>query len=171
MLDDPISRASGPRPFRKSMFRRGPCLPRNIDLLLFFRNRNAWWSYITRLGTTALPQIDVSPRPGPAAKHRFAFIFILHIWFSYMKIIYENQIWVSWMKIIHEIMYYHTWKSYMIIYSPSHPPPPNPPRPPPPPPTTNNHQPPTTNHHHHQQQQQQTRKFLKYGAKPFSEKS
>ena len=34
MLGYPISRASGPRPFRKSMFRRGPGLRRNIDLLL-----------------------------------------------------------------------------------------------------------------------------------------
>ena len=40
-LDYPLSRASGPRPFRKSMFRCGPGLRRNTDLLLVL-----WKSYM-----------------------------------------------------------------------------------------------------------------------------
>ena len=58
------------------------------------------FNYITRLGTTALPQIDVSRRPGPAAKHRCAYNLI---WKSYLIFIYEDHIWFSYMSIIYEI--------------------------------------------------------------------
>ena len=44
VLDDTIPRASGPRPFRKSMFRGGPGLRRNIDLFLVLYENHVWES-------------------------------------------------------------------------------------------------------------------------------